>query len=97
MARGKGSRRTRFDDLGLRRALSDRLLPLLVAAMTFLAALTLAGVLAAAAVARHWQEGAAATLTVQVPNPGEPAVRARGSRGSCRCCAAPPASPGCMC
>ncbi len=58
-----------FDDLGLRRALSDRLLPLLVAAMTFLAALTLAGVVAASAMALHWRDGAAAVLTVQVPNP----------------------------
>ena len=32
-----------FDELGLRRALSDRMLPLLVAAMAFLAALALAG------------------------------------------------------
>ena len=62
-------RPARFDDLGLRRALSDRLLPALVAAMTFLAALTLAGVVAAAAVAEHWQAGAAAVLTVQVPQP----------------------------
>jgi cell division transport system permease protein len=57
------------DDLGLKRALSDRLLPLLVAAMTFLAALTLAGVVAASAMALHWRDGAAAVLTVQVPNP----------------------------
>lgn len=57
------------DDLGLRRALSDRLLPLLVAAMTFLAALTLAGVVAASAMALHWRDGAAAVLTVQVPDP----------------------------
>ncbi len=70
--------RSRFDDLGLRRAVSDRLLPLLVAAMTFLAALTLGGVLAAAGLARHWQGGAAAMFTVQVPNPREPA--AEGSR-----------------
>ncbi len=62
-------RPARFDDLGLRRALSDRLLPALVAAMAFLAALTLAGVLAAAALAEHWQSGAAAVLTVQVPQP----------------------------
>ncbi|MEJ0046088.1 MAG: FtsX-like permease family protein [Rhodospirillales bacterium] len=41
-------RPARADDLGLRRALSDRLLPLLVAAMTFLAALALAGAMAAA-------------------------------------------------
>lgn len=61
-----------FDDLGLRRALSDRLLPALVAAMAFLAALALAGFLAAAGLSRHWREGAAAALTVQVPDPGEP-------------------------
>lgn len=69
MARRAILRPARFDDLGLRRALSDRLLPSLVAAMTFLAALTLAGVLAAAAMAQHWQQGAAAVLTVQVPQP----------------------------
>jgi cell division transport system permease protein len=57
------------DDLGLRRALSDRLLPLLVAAMVFLAALALAGVIAASALARHWQAGAGSLLTVQVPQP----------------------------
>ena len=40
-------RSARFDDLGLRRALGDRMLPLLVAAMAFLAALALAGVVGA--------------------------------------------------
>jgi len=62
-----------FDDLGLKRALADRMLPLLVAAMTFLAALALAGSAGAAALARHWQSGAAAALTVQVPSPSAPA------------------------
>lgn len=62
-------RPARFDDLGLRRAMSDRLLPALVAAMTFLAALTLAGVLAASGLARHWQTGLASVVTVQVPQP----------------------------
>jgi len=57
------------DDLGLKRALSDRLLPLLVAAMVFLAALALAGVIAASALARHWQGGAASLMTIQVPQP----------------------------
>ena len=71
-------RPARFDDLGLRRALSDRLLPALVAAMTFLAALTLAGAVAAAALAEHWQSGAAAVLTVQVPQPG--AAAGEGTR-----------------
>ncbi len=58
-----------FDDLGLQRALSDRLLPFLVAAMAFLAALGLAGAFAAAGLARHWQQGAEAALTIQVPDP----------------------------
>jgi len=57
------------DDLGLRRALSDRLLPLLVAAMVFLAALAAAGAIAAAGLAAHWRGGAAAVLTIQVPQP----------------------------
>ena len=69
MARRAPLRPLRFDELGLRRALSDRLLPALVAAMTFLAALTLAGALAAAALAEHWRGGAASVLTVQVPHP----------------------------
>ena len=69
MSRRQLLRPARFDDLGLRRALSDRLLPALVAAMTFLAALTLAGAMAAASLASHWQSGAAAVLTVQVPQP----------------------------
>ncbi len=73
MARAARLRPSRFDDLGLRRALSDRLMPALVGAMTFLAALTVTGVLAAAGVAQHWRSGAAATLTVQVPHPGEAA------------------------
>lgn len=65
-----------FDDLGVRRALSDRLLPSLVAAMTFLAALALAGAVGASALAAHWQQGAAAVMTVQVPQPGEPGAGA---------------------
>lgn len=69
-----------FDDLGLRRALSDRLLPLLVAAMAFLAALAFAGALATATLAQHWQQGAAAELTVQVPTPDDPAASGSGSR-----------------
>ena len=69
-----------FDDLGLRRALSDRLLPLLVAAMAFLAALAFAGAIATATLGHHWQEGAAAELTIQVPTPGDPAATAAGTR-----------------
>jgi cell division transport system permease protein len=69
-----------FDELGLRRAMSDRVLPLLVAAMAFMAALALAGWFGAAALARHWQEGAGASLTVQVPRAGEPAAGGDGTR-----------------
>lgn len=69
-----------FDELGLRRALADRMLPLLVAAMAFLAALALAGWFGAASLARHWQEGAGSALTVQVPQPNEPADQGSGTR-----------------
>lgn len=69
-----------FDELGLRRSSADRILPFLVAAMAFLAALALAGWVGAASLARHWQEGAGAALTVQVPRPGEPAAQGAGTR-----------------
>jgi cell division transport system permease protein len=60
------------DDLGLRRALAGGMVPVLVAAMAFLAALSLAGAMQADAVAQHWQEGAARAVTVQVPDPDQP-------------------------
>ena len=63
------------DDLGLRRALGDRMLPLLVAAMAFLAVLALAGALAAASLAGRWREGAGSTITVQVPRADVPVPR----------------------
>ncbi len=69
-----------LDDLGLRRALGDRMLPLVVAAMAFLAALALAGSVGAASLAQRWQEGAAAVLTVQVPRPGATAAEGGASR-----------------
>nr|WP_264185155.1 FtsX-like permease family protein [Roseicella aerolata] len=52
----------------MRRALSDRLLPALVAAMALLAALTLAGARGAADLAARWEGGAATALTVQMPH-----------------------------
>ena len=67
------NRTGRGDELGLRRAFPDRILPFLVAAMAFLGALAFAGFMAAASLARHWQEGAGANLTVLVPHPGDPA------------------------
>ena len=69
-----------FDDLGLRRALSDRMLPLLVAAMAFLAAMALAGWIGAASLASQWRDGAGAALTVQVPRPHAPASQPGTSR-----------------
>lgn len=65
---GLGGRR--LDGLGLRHAPGWGILPLIVAAMTFLAALAIAGAQGAAELGRHWQQGAASTLTVQVPRPG---------------------------
>jgi cell division transport system permease protein len=79
-ARAPARRPARFDELGLRRALADRILPFLVAAMAFLAALALAGSLAAASLAQHWREGAASVLTVQVPRPQAAAESHDGSR-----------------
>jgi len=68
MAERRG-RRVARDPLGLRRALSDRLLPGLVAAMALLAALALAGAEGADRLADRWQAGAAAAVTAQVPDP----------------------------
>jgi cell division transport system permease protein len=56
------------------------MLPFLVAAMAFLAALALGGAIGATALARHWRVGPAAVLTVQVPRPGAAAAGAPGSR-----------------
>jgi cell division transport system permease protein len=68
------------DELGLRRALSDRMLPFLVAAMAFLAVLALGGWVGAASLVRNWTTGAGSALTVQVPNPSEPAAQGGGTR-----------------
>ena len=75
------SRRTAgFDELGLRRALSGLMLPLLVASMAFLAALALAGWAGTADLAQDWRAGAASALTVQVPRPAEPAANGGATR-----------------
>ena len=70
MAKPRSLRPPRFDELGLRRAISDRLLPLLVGAMAFLAALALSGLVAASQLAQHWRSGAESIVTVQVPQGG---------------------------
>jgi cell division transport system permease protein len=88
MARARSdtpSRRLRpagFDELGLRRAVSDRMLPFLVGAMAFLAALALGGWVATASLAQHWRLGAAAAMTVQVTHPTDPAAQGTGTRES---------------
>src|SRR5664279_5105722 len=48
--------------------------------MAFLAALAMAGWFGSAALARHWQEGAGAALTVQVPQAGDPAAKGESTR-----------------
>lgn len=57
------------DELGLGQALGERFLSLLVASMVLLAALALAGALAAGALSRHWQDTTQRQITVQVPQP----------------------------
>jgi cell division transport system permease protein len=69
----------RIDHLGLRSAMADRLLPMLVGAMSFLAVLAIAGTLAAASLARQWRGDTGAALTVQVPNPNG-AIAGSGNR-----------------
>ncbi len=66
------------DGLGLRKAMPERMLPCLVAAMAFLAAIALAGAVGAHLLARRWSIGAGAMLTVQVPDPD--AASAHGPR-----------------
>ncbi len=56
------------------------MLPLLVAAMAFLATLALAGWFGSAALSQHWRQGAGASLTVQVPHPNEPSAYGRQTR-----------------
>jgi len=61
--------RRRVDELGLRSAFAERSLPFLVTAMAFLGALAVAGMMGAQALARHWEGGGLATLTLEVPSP----------------------------
>ncbi len=63
LRRGQGR-----DPLGLRQALPSTLLLAVALAMTLLAALALGGVAGAGALAERWQQGAAAAVTVQLPD-----------------------------
>ncbi|GBR56928.1 cell division protein FtsX [Acetobacter senegalensis DSM 18889] len=62
----------RKDGLSVSEALPDRSLFTLVAMMSFLAALTLAGATGARALSARWAGGAAQLVTVQVPDPDQP-------------------------
>jgi cell division transport system permease protein len=65
----------RVDQLGLRGG-REFLLPMLVGAMSFLAALAIAGTLATGAMAAHWRNDTGTALTIQVPPPRLAAVLA---------------------
>jgi len=67
-------RRSSADGLAVRRALSQRSLPALVAAMSFLAALALGAAVAARTLSDHWAGGVAAIVTIQVPDGDQPAA-----------------------
>jgi cell division transport system permease protein len=56
------------------------MVPFLVAAMAFLAALAIAGWFGAAVLTRHWESGAGAILTVQLPNPAQPSATGAQTR-----------------
>jgi cell division transport system permease protein len=60
--------------------MADRIMPALVGAMSFLAVLAVAGVLAAAALAAQWQSDTGAALTVQVPDGGGASADGKTSR-----------------
>jgi cell division transport system permease protein len=68
------SQARRADGLALRRALPDRLLPVMVAAMAVLAALALAGATGAQILSDRWSAGAASLVTIQIPQPDAPAT-----------------------
>lgn len=70
------------DGLGLRRAIPERMLPSLVAAMAFLASLALAGAVGAHLLAQRWSAGAGAIMTVQVPDADADAAAANTTAGT---------------
>lgn len=70
-----------FDELGLRRALlAGNVASFLVAALTLVAALAIAGRIAGAALALHWSTGVASALTIQVPQAAELAAQRSDTR-----------------
>jgi len=70
----------RVDHLGLRSAMAERLTPILVGAMSFLAVLAIAGALSAASLAGRWSQDTGAALTIQIPQPDDPAAAGGANR-----------------
>jgi cell division transport system permease protein len=70
----------RVDHLGLRSVMAELLTPMLIGAMSFLAALAIAGALAAAALAGQWTQNTGAALTVQVPEPADKSQAGKATR-----------------
>jgi cell division transport system permease protein len=70
----------RVDHLGLRSAMAERLTPILIGAMSFLAALAIAGSLAASSLAGQWTENTGTALTVQVPQPSDKSQEGKTTR-----------------
>jgi cell division transport system permease protein len=62
--------------------------------MAFLASLAIAGWMGAAVLTRHWDSGAGATLTVQVPEPADPAASAATPDATSPPTSSPASSPG---
>jgi cell division transport system permease protein len=60
--------------------MAERLTPILVGAMSFLAALAIAGALAASSLAARWSQDSGTALTVQIPQPDNPAAAGGGNR-----------------
>ncbi len=71
---------SRFEELGLRRAVANEALAYLVAAMALLAALAIVGWIGAGALALHWSSGTGSRLTIQVPRGAEPAAQGSDTR-----------------
>jgi cell division transport system permease protein len=92
MAERRIRRVGRAERIGLKAAMADRLLPFMVAAMSFLASLALAGSISAAALASHWLGGARGVITIEVPDPAQPSPS--GARRDAAVLAALHATPG---
>jgi cell division transport system permease protein len=60
--------------------MAERLTPILIGAMSFLAALAIAGSLAVSSLAGQWTQNTGSALTVQIPQPMEKAAAGKATR-----------------